>query len=145
MLTPVQQLKLALFTDGLAVSDEVRRELAAGTQRPLTLADYASTSGISMELEGGIWVNAPIQDFNPNFVHAPPYLLDFEDGEFFVSSGNLRVRARPVPVPSYHDLLNRWGEPYTSLAITHTDRVRISPVGPICLQAWYRPNTYVPA
>lgn len=129
MLTPVQRLKLALFTDGLAASDAARRELSAGEEcRPLTLADYASTSGISIELEGGIWVNAPIQDFNPNFVKAPPHRLELEDGEFFVVSGDLRVRARPLPVPSYHDQLNRWGEPYKSLAITHTDRVRISPV-----------------
>jgi Radical SAM superfamily len=129
VLTPVQRLKLALFTDGLATSTAARRELSGGEERrPLTLADYASTSGISIELEGGIWVNAPIQDFNPNFVHAPPHRLEVEDGEFFVRSGELRVRARPLPVPSYHDQLNRWGEPYRSLAITHTDRVRISPV-----------------
>ncbi|HXO40254.1 MAG TPA: radical SAM protein, partial [Thermoanaerobaculia bacterium] len=128
MLTPVQRLKLALFTDGLAASDAARRELSAGEGRPLTLADYASTSGISIELEGGIWVNAPIQDFNPNFVKTPPHRLELENGEFFVRSGDLRVRARPLPVPSYHDQLNRWGEPYRSLAITHTDRVRISPV-----------------
>lgn len=129
MLTPVQRLKLDLFTEGLVLTAEARRELSAGEEhRPLTLADYASTSGISIELEGGIWVNAPIQDFNPNFVQAPANCLELEDGEFFVRSRELRVRARPLPVPSYHDQLNRWGEPYRSLAITHTDRVRISPV-----------------
>jgi hypothetical protein len=129
VLTAVQRLKLDLFTEGLTATDEARRELSAGEERrPLTLADYASTSGISIELEGGIWVNAPIQDFNPNFVHSPPHRLEFEDGEFFVRSGELRVRAWPLPVPSYHDQLNRWGESYRSLAITHTDRVRISPV-----------------
>jgi hypothetical protein len=128
-LTPVQRLKLDLFTEGLTLSEAARRELCAGEERrPLTLADYASTSGISIELPGGIWVNAPIQEFNPNFVHAPPHRLELEDGKFFVGSGELRVPARPLPVPSYHDQLNRWGEPYKLLAITHTDRVRISPV-----------------
>lgn len=128
MLTPVQRLKLALFTDGMVVTPEARRLISGERGRPLTLADYASTSGISMELEGRVWVNVPIQEFNPNFVDAPPQRLEVEDGEFWVQSGDLRVRARPVPVPTYHDQLNAWGEPYTSLAITHTDRVRISPV-----------------
>lgn len=130
MLSPVQHLKLALFTEGLTATPEARREISGGEGQghPLTLADYASTSGISLELEGEIWVNAPIQDFNPNFVKAPPHRLDFEDGQFWVTSGDLRVRARPIPVPSYHDEVNRWGDRYTSLAITHTDRVRISPV-----------------
>ena len=130
MLSPVQHLKLALFTEGLTATPEARRQMAGGDEggRPLTLADYASTSGISMELEGSIWVNAPIQDFNPNFVTAPRHRLDFEEGDFWVTSGDLRVKARPVPVPTYHDQVNPWGEPYTNLAITHTDRVRISPV-----------------
>jgi len=129
VLTPVQRLKLSLFTDGLTATADARRELSGGeANRPLTLADYASTSGISIELEGGIWVNAPIQDFNPNFVQAPPHRLEFENGEFFVRSGDLTVRARPIPVPSYHDQLNGRGELYRSFAITHTDRVRISPI-----------------
>lgn len=130
MLSPVQRLKLALFTEGLTATPEARRQMAGGDggQRPLTLADYASTSGISMELEGSIWVNAPIQDFNPNFVTASPHRLVWEEGQFWVVSGDLRVSAKPVPVPSYHDETNPWGERYTSFAITHTDRVRISPV-----------------
>src|SRR5688572_22211452 len=100
MLTPVQRLKLALFTDGVVVTPEARRQISGEGKhgRPLTLADYASTSGISMELDGRIWVNAPIQDFNPNFVQAPPHRLDFEDGEFWIRSDDLRVRAQPVPV-----------------------------------------------
>jgi radical SAM superfamily enzyme YgiQ (UPF0313 family) len=130
MLTPVQRLKLALFTEGMIVTPEARRQISGTGEhgRPLTLADYASTSGISMELEGRIWVNAPIADFNPNFVQTPPHRLEFEDGEFWVSSGDMRAHAKPVPVPSYHDQMNAWGEPYTSFAITHTDRVRISPI-----------------
>jgi len=34
VLTPVQRLKLALFTDGLTASDEARRELSAGVPLP---------------------------------------------------------------------------------------------------------------
>ena len=93
----------------------------------MTLADYASTSGISMQLENSIWVNAPIVDYNPNFVSETPYTLDF-NGEFFVRSGAFEAKAVPVPVPAYHNQVNAHGEKYTHFAITHTDRVRISPI-----------------
>lgn len=129
MLSSIQRLKIDLMTDGMSVSDAARREMTGGEEsRPLTLADYASTSGISLELEGEVWVNAPIHDFNPNFVDTPPHILDYDDGGFFVRSGTLKVSAGPVPVPDYHDQSNSRGEPYTSFAVTHTDRVRISPI-----------------
>lgn len=129
MLSPVQRLKIDLMTDGLSVSHTARRRIMGGEAgRPLTLADYASTSGVGLELEGDIWVNAPIRDFNPNFVEAPPHSLDFDGDGFIVRSGNLEVPAKFVPVPDYHDQTNSLGEPYTSFAITHTDRVRISPI-----------------
>jgi hypothetical protein len=129
MLNALQRLKIQLMTDGMALSLTAREELSGRLEhRPLTLADYATTSGISLELEGGVWVNAPIQEHNPNFVTKPPHVLDFDGGRYVVRSGELDAPARPVPVPSYHDQLNRWGERYTSFAITHTDRVRISPI-----------------
>ncbi len=57
MLTQVQQLKLALFTNGMVITPEARRQIAGEPGRPLTFADYASTSSIFMELEGRISVN----------------------------------------------------------------------------------------
>ena len=80
MLKEVERAKIELMTFGMGVSENARRTIEGYEKRPLTLADYASTSGISMELEGGIWVNAPISDFNPNFVGETPYLLDFGNG-----------------------------------------------------------------
>jgi len=129
MLTELELIKIGLMTRGMKVSETARNAIEGKRKRPLTLADYASTSGISMELDRNIWVNAPIQDHNPNFVgDSVPYILDFRDGKFFVTSGDVEFEARPVPVPSYHDGTASNGEPYKNLAITHTDRVRISPV-----------------
>jgi hypothetical protein len=129
-LQPIQRLKINLMTHGLAVAETARQELQGGGSqpRPLTLADYASTSGVSLCLEGEIWVNAPIVDFNPNFVTKPTAELVWESGRFLVRDGCVEVSATPVPVPEYHDQVNQWGEKYTSYAITHTDRVRISPI-----------------
>ncbi len=129
MLTQIERLKIELITHGLRVSGTARQELSGrGENRPITLADYASTSGISMRLEGHVWVNAPIADHNPNFVQHPACSLDFVEDRFVVRSGLLEAAAEPVPVPDWHNQTNLWGEPYTSYAITHTDRVRISPI-----------------
>ncbi len=136
-LTPAQRLKLQLMTDGLAVSRRAIEELSNHGSRPLTLADYATTSGISLKLSDDVWVNAPIQEHNPNFITAsPPHLLDTNDAGFWIRSSNgEEIPAWPLPVPDYHNQLNSSEEKYTSYAITHADRVRISPIlgcGMVC-------------
>lgn len=126
----VQLLKIRLMTDGVSVTPRAKQVLrdTPGRPAPLTLNDYASTSGITLRLEGDVWVNAPLPEFNPNFVADPPHRLDHDGTGFVVRSGALEVGATPIPVPAYHDQKNRWGEPFTSYAITHSDRVRISPI-----------------
>jgi radical SAM superfamily enzyme YgiQ (UPF0313 family) len=128
MLKGVELLKIGLMTSGMLISSNARQVIEGNEKRPLTLADYASTSGISLELPCNIWVNAPIIDHNSNFVKATPYVLDFESSGFFVRSEDYQFRATPTPVPAYHDKVNWRGEDFTRFGITHTDRVRISPI-----------------
>jgi hypothetical protein len=129
MLTAIQQLKTALMADGIELSSVARHAMCGGdTSKPLTLAEYATTSGIVLRLGQDVWVNAPIKEHNPNFVTNPPHRLEFEDGRFVVRSRGLEVEATVLPVPDYHDGINPRGERYTSYAITHTDRVRLSPI-----------------
>jgi len=129
MLTPAQRLKLQLLTGGVSVTPAAREALSgAGGTLPLTLADYASTSGIALELHRDIWVNAPIRDFNPNFVGDSPHCLDLSGSGFIVRSGALEVRANPLPVPAFASQTDPEGRPYSSYGITHTDRIRISPI-----------------
>jgi len=128
MLKEVEILKIGLMTSGMVVSPKARQIIEGDEKRPLTLADYASTSGISIELPENVWVNAPIIDHNSNFVGATPYVLDWKDNQFVVRSGDNEFRAIPTPVPSYHNKTNNVGEIFTRFGITHTDRVRISPI-----------------
>jgi biotin synthase-related radical SAM superfamily protein len=128
MLKEVEQLKIKLMTSGMSVSSEARRAIEGDEKRPLTLADYASTSGISLELPEDVWVNAPIVDYNPNFVGETSHTLDWQDGNFVIRSPESEFGAIPTPVPAYHDQVNDNGEPFTRFGITHTDRVRISPI-----------------
>lgn len=128
-LTPIQRLKVELLTEGLDVTPEATAQLAGSDGRdPLTLADYATTSGIALELEGGIWVNAPIRQYNPNFVETPRHQLTYSDHRFQVVSDRLVVSAQPIPVPAYHSEVDSFGWPYPSVGVTHTDRIRVSPI-----------------
>lgn len=124
MLTDVEHLKLEILATGLKVSENTKKHSGQ-----LTVGEYASTSGISMVLEDDIWVNAPFSDYNPNFVsNSTNILLDYKNGEYFVTNGKIEVKARLANIPSYEDKQAKGGEKYSRIAVTHTDRVRISPV-----------------
>jgi hypothetical protein len=123
-----QQLKVQLMTEGLSIDDDTRRVLVESENIPLTLADYASTSGVSLRLSDDTWVNAPINAFNPNFVQNPTNCLIVESGKAYIVSDDKSCEVEFIPVPDYHDKKLSDGSPVTWIAITHTDRVRLSPV-----------------
>jgi len=127
--TDAEQLKFGLLADGLAMTSEALGYIAARNgDRPLTPADYASTSGVILVLEGDVWVNAPISRYNANFVVAPPYRL-VRDGDGLVVEGRgLAARAAFWLPPHFQGERNQAGEEYNSYAFTHADRVRVSPI-----------------
>ena len=130
MLTPIERLKFEVLAEGVRLSGEARTRLAgAHEEQPLTLADYATTSGIPLRLPGEIWVNAPLADHNPNFVRNPPHLLDWGPDGFILCSHGAVVPVEPTAVPEYSMHRNSAGEPHSWYGVTHTDRVRISPIG----------------
>jgi hypothetical protein len=96
--------------------------------RPMTPADYASTSGIILVLNNEVWVNAPVALYNSNFVSAPPFHLGIESGGLYVYGEGLESSACLWLPPRYHGASNDADEPYNSYAFTHSDRVRISPI-----------------
>ncbi|MFY9821802.1 MAG: radical SAM protein [Thermoanaerobaculia bacterium] len=112
----------------MALTSSATAELSRGGARPLTLADYATTSGITLRLAEDVWVNAPIEEHNGNFIKSPPHVLEFGEAGFFIRSGEEQFPAWPLPVPDYHNLRNFSEENYTDYAVTHADRVRISPI-----------------
>lgn len=128
-LSPAEHLKFCLLSDGVSITEAAQAHIdRANGDRPMTPADYASTSGVILALDGDVWVNAPIATYNPNFVTAPRFALDLDGGQLVVRGEGLEVGARFWLPPAYHGELNDAGEPLNSYAFTHSDRVRISPV-----------------
>lgn len=122
------ELKASLMAAGMVLDRETELWLT-NADRPVTLADYASTSGVSLVLPGDVWVNAPIDTINANFVVPGQTRLSVVDGTpCIVRYGHEPVPVRFIPVPDYHNKVLSDGTRVTDYAITHTDRVRISPI-----------------
>jgi hypothetical protein len=129
-LTPAERLKFELLSNGLTISPDAQAYIDAHNgDRPMTPADYASTSGVILELDQDVWINAPIELYNPNFVSDSDYVLDLDQqGSLTVNGPGLRARAGFWLPPAYHGRRNADGEDYNSYAFTHGDRVRVSPI-----------------
>jgi hypothetical protein len=128
-LTPAERLKFFLMSEGLAITPEAQAHIDhSNGDRPMTPADYASTSGVILALEDDVWVNAPIADYNANFVTAPENVLGLDGNSLVVRGHGLESAAGFWLPPAYHGQVNTDGEPYNSYAFTHADRVRISPI-----------------
>lgn len=127
--TVEERTKLDLLAIGLVVDPSAAAHLSGAARgRGLQTADYASTSGIILRLGAEVWVNAPTQASNANFVDdAAPRLLAV-DGRLVVRGRWGQVEAAVWLPPAYHDRSSSNGVPFRSYGITHTDRVRVSPI-----------------
>jgi hypothetical protein len=93
---------------------------------PGSLREYVTTSGVVLKLANDIYVTAPAFE---DFCAASPHVLDVEGESFFIRTvDSFRIDVQLVPLPFYHDKSNKRGIPYISIGVTHTDRVRVSPV-----------------
>src|SRR5665811_339734 len=102
------------------------RLLELNSDRRLTPADFASTSGVILRLDDDVWVNAPIPQYNGNFLNDPPFALDRADDGFVVYGDSLEIPAEFWLTPQYHGTRNPAGRPYNNYVFTHADRVRLS-------------------
>lgn len=128
-LTAAEHLKFRLLSRGLLITADAQRYIdERNGDRPMTPADYASTSGIIINLDTDVWVNAPITLYNANFVQDTPFQLVATPDGLAVRGEGLEAAARMWIPPAYHHERNSSGEPYTACAFTHADRVRISPI-----------------
>jgi hypothetical protein len=128
-LDRVELAKLTLLADGLVVAPGAVAHLdEAARGRDLQTHDYASTSGVILRLGKDVWVNAPTQALNANFV---------SDGavELLATGDGLVVRGPWGDIdaavwlpPAYHERRTSAGTPFRSYGITHADRVRVSPI-----------------
>jgi len=137
MLSPEQDLKFNVLANGIQIDPAAEEAWREEYQGPISLNEYASTSGICLRLEdgsGGVWINAP---YTQEFTKDADARLRYSGG-FVVTHADEEFEATVIPVPAYHSQTyvdNGKEYLYTNLGVTHTDRVRVSPVegcGMVC-------------
>ena len=125
--TTEQELKLYLLAHGARIEPEAERVWTERFQGPMSLSEYASTSGICVYTASGNYINVP---FIESFTKTTEARFVF-DGEFAIVLREDRVPVSVIPVPAYHHTVysdDGVEYPYTNIGVTHTDRCRISPI-----------------
>ncbi|MDG4596504.1 MAG: radical SAM protein [Candidatus Contendobacter sp.] len=119
------RLKLEILRHGIFPSDAAIAALPSNRGAKVVVRDYPTTSGLILRLPGDLYANARLRPDHPE--HLP---LD-HDGARFV----LRTRAGTVPVdvlpPPRYALESRRlrsGKSIRMVAMTHADRVRLTPL-----------------
>ncbi len=130
MLTPEQDIKLHVLANGIQVDQSAEEAWRENYEGPISLNEYASTSGICLKVEDGadgVYINAP---YTQEFTRDSDTQLRFNAG-FVIAMAGVEFDVEVIPVPAFHSqtyLDNGVEYPYTNLGVTHTDRLRISPI-----------------
>jgi len=92
-------LKLALYCEGLKLSERAEEEVTKGREIVRTRAGLGS--GLELVLPGGLWTNAPVTE---QFCEDSPFTLDYVDGEFLIRDPfEHEVAVSIAPRPSWYD------------------------------------------
>lgn len=121
----LERIKISCLSTGIRLSDEADRLLSADHSVPLSLHEYPTTGGVTLELPRGVYVNAP---FDETFCHLARVTLVVRDGSLALEfDGETVPVCRFVPLPGYLDAKGADGRAVTDVAMSHVDRVRVSP------------------
>lgn len=123
----VEALKAGLLTEGAIVSARAEAWLFERFGGTVTVHEYATTGGLTIDLGHGVLVNAPIDEW---FCETSSLLLDVVDDGLVVrdGSGLEQPVAAVIPLPGYLDAVDASGRRATSTCFTHADRIRLSPI-----------------
>ena len=120
------QLKIHLMQYGAVFTKNARSMMKRSRYGWISFADYATTSGIVLVLNGRVYANVPSR------TKGTPFSIDYDGERFLLRAADrtLPVSIDILPVPRYALDVEKLedGTPVRELVMTHADRVRISPV-----------------
>jgi uncharacterized radical SAM superfamily protein len=126
-LTLAQQLKISCLSRGIRITREAENQLSEGGKVPLSIHEYATTGGITLKLEGDIYVNAPFDEWycdNPEATLA----VDKTTGGYVVYFRGEVFPAHVLPLPGYLEVRDSHGRLVRESVMSHADRARLSPI-----------------
>lgn len=120
----LERVKGAALAQGVRVEQGALEEL--GGPAALTVHEYPTTGGITLVLEQGVLVNAP---FDEPYCAESPLTLSGSEGRFELRLDDLVVPVLDtLPLPGYLSEMDDAGHPVADVAMSHGDRVRLSPI-----------------
>jgi Radical SAM superfamily len=124
----IHDLKISAMAHGVRIAPNAMTRLTDGGKSKITIHEYATTGGITVELEGGVFVNAP---FDESFCRDAEPLVQWtpESDAFSVGFRGDDFAVRILPLPGYLDRRDDRDRLVTDSIMSHADRARLSPVG----------------
>ena len=126
-LSLLQSLKISCLSRGIRITKEAEDRLTEGGTVPLSIHEYATTGGITLELEGAVFINAPFDEW---FCDNPEVVLDIDRATqcTTVHFKEASFPARVLPLPGYLETRDSQGRPVRDVVMSHVDRARLSPI-----------------
>lgn len=120
----LESAKLIALSDGVAIAPSVLAEL--GGPESLTIHEYATTGGITLQLPQDVVVNAPFD--TPRAEASRLRLVRADDGlALRTDAWSVAVEA-VLPLPGYLGAIDACGDRVRDTAMSHADRIRVSPI-----------------
>jgi uncharacterized radical SAM superfamily protein len=125
-LSSLQGLKISCLSRGVFITSEARNLISQGGEIPLSIHEYATTGGVTLEIDGGVFVNAP---FDEDYCD-PEAILGVDDSKdhFEIKFQGHYFAARVLPLPGYLNKIDSQGNLAIDTTMSHADRVRLSPI-----------------
>lgn len=123
----LERIKLDVLATGVTVTPDAMEWLTRTSAGPLSVHEYPTTGGLTLELPEQVYVNAPFDEW---YCGAAVVTLGLgEDGLLLehVHGGSVPV-VRVLPLPGYLGTRDAEGRLVTDVAMSHADRVRLSPL-----------------
>lgn len=121
----LEEMKIVALATGVRLGAQVLEHL--GGADTLTIHEYATTGGITLELPDEVLVNAP---FDADFARHSPLALELtsDDHLELVLEGRRTPVIRILPLPGYLQARDALGDLVADTAMSHADRIRVSPI-----------------
>lgn len=122
----LEDVKIDVLARGIRISPEAADWLVAMNDGPLSLHEYPTTGGLTLELPHRVLLNAPFDEW---YCTDSVTELDIDGGDAFLRhpAGDVPIR-RLLPLPGYVGVQDDAGRDVTEVTMSHADRIRVSPL-----------------
>ena len=117
-----KSLKFEIFSNGIALANNVHNQLGKKIKEPLCLRSGLS-SGLDIILPNNTWVNASLCQSKNN----TPFLIDCEDETYFLKKNNEKLVEIKIPSqPTFYNQCAKDSTPFKNIGSIRADRLSIS-------------------